>query len=149
MKKSALSAQALLVLVLLVATPAMAANFVADLDPASHDNSLRMQVQGEGQVKATLTGNRLMFSGNFSGLTSNATKARLGLGRVLGAPADNFFADLTISGDNAGTISGTVTLTPDQLATLNKHALFIQVDALNTTPAGSLWGWFLPAGSDR
>jgi hypothetical protein len=140
---------ALLAAALFAAMPAFAADFVADLDPASHDNSLRLQVQGEGQVKATLTGNRLVLSGKFSDLTSSATKARLGQGRVLGAPADSFFADLTITSGASGTIAGTVTLTPDQLATLNKHALFIQIDAVKTTPAGSLWGWFLPVGSDR
>ena len=149
MKIFAFSAHVLLAAALFVATPAFAADFVADLDPASHDNSLRTQVQGEGQVKAALTGNRLVLSGRFSGLTSNATKARLGQGQVLGAPADTFFADLTITAAASGTIAGTLTLTPDQLATLNKHALFIQIDAVNTTPAGSLWGWFLPVGSAR
>jgi hypothetical protein len=139
----------MLAALLLSTAAASAATFVADLDPASHDNSLRLMVQGEGSVTGTLTGNRLVLNGRFSGLTSNATKARLGQGQLLGAPADTFFADLTISSGPSGTITGSVTLTPDQLATLNKHALFIQVDAVNTTPAGSLWGWFLPPGSDR
>jgi len=129
---------------LLASAPAWAADFVADLDPAAHDNSTRLQVQGEGAVTGTLSGNRLTVSGRFSGLTAAATKARLGQSVVLGAPATSFFADLSISSGTSGTISGAVTLTPAQLASLNDKTLFLQIDSTNPSPNGTLWGWFLP-----
>lgn len=129
---------------LLICAPAWAVDFTADLDPASHDNSTRAQVQGEGAVTGTLTGNRLTLSGRFSGLAAAAAKARLGQSVVLGAPATSFFADLTISSGTSGTISGAVTLTPAQIASLNDKALFLQIDSTNPSPNGTLWGWFLP-----
>jgi hypothetical protein len=140
-------AQVALSAAILLATPACAADFQADLDPAAHDNSTRDQVQGEGAVTGTLTGNRLVLSGRFTGLTAAAAKARLGQADLLGVPATSFFADLTISSATAGNISGTVTLTPAQLASLNNKALFIQVDSTNTSPTGTLWGWFLPVAA--
>lgn len=134
---------------LCLSTPALAADFQADLDPASHDNSTRLQVQGEGAVTGTLTGNRLTLSGHFSGLTAAAATARLGQAMVLGVPATSFFADLTITGATQGSISGTVTLTPDQLANLRDKALFIRIDSTDPSPNGTLWGWFLPVATRR
>jgi hypothetical protein len=131
----------------ILSAPAYAADFVAELDPAAHDNSTRLQVQGEGAVTGTLTGNRLVLSGRFSGLNAAAAKARLGQAMVLGTPATSFFADLTISSGTSGSISGTVTLTPAQVASLNDKALFIQIDSANPSPNGTLWGWFLPAAA--
>jgi hypothetical protein len=131
----------------LLAAPAAAADFEAALDPASHDNSTRLQVQGEGVVHAVLTGNRLVLSGNFMGLNAPGAKARLGQADLLGVPATSFFADLTISNGTAGSISGSLTLTPAQLASLNNKALFIQIDSANASPNGTLWGWFLPAAA--
>ena len=144
MRYQARSTRAALLILLFSAVPAFAASFVADLDPASYDNSTRAAVQGEGQVTGTLTGSTLTLSGHFSGLSSSATRARLGQVPVLGMPASSFFADLTITSGASGTISGTITLTPDQAASLNNKALFIRIDAVTTTPDGSLWGWFLP-----
>ena len=137
-------AQVALSAAIVLATPASAADFRADLDPASHDNSTRMQVQGEGAVTGTLTGNRLVLSGRFTGLNAPAVKARLGQADLLGTPATSFFADLTITSAASGAISGSLTLTPAQVATLNNQALFIQIDSANASPNGSLWGWFLP-----
>jgi hypothetical protein len=134
---------------LLLTVPAFAAGFTAELDPASHDNSTRAQVQGEGAVTGTLAGNRLVLNGHFTGLSAAAARARLGQAMVLGTPAASFFADLTISRGNAGSISGSITLTPAQLASLNDKALFIQIDSTDPSPNGTLWGWFLPDAARR
>jgi len=147
LRKHALAAGAVLSAALLLCATAHAADFQADLDPAAHDNSTRAQVQGEGRVTGTLTGNRLTVTGRFSGLASNAAKARIGQAMVLGAPATTFFVDLAITSATAGSITGNATLTPAQLASLGNSPLFIQIDAVNTTPNGNLWGWFIPVAA--
>src|SRR5580704_2615994 len=128
LRHSAFPARAALAILLLSGAPAYAATFQADLDPASYDNSTRMAVQGEGAVTGNVTGSTLTISGHFSGLSSNATRAQLGQAQLLGMPASSFFADLTITSGTSGTISGAVTLTPAQLASLNDKALFIRID---------------------
>ena len=146
-RTGAVFAQVVLSAAMLLATPATAADFQADLDPASHDNSTRMQVQGEGAVTGTLTGNRLVLTGRFTGLNAAGAKARLGQADLFGVPATSFFADLTISSATSGSISGSLTLTPAQVASLNNKALFIQIDSATTSPNGSLWGWFMPVAA--
>ena len=135
---------AALALLVLNAVPALAAsNYILSLDPVAYDNSTRDVIVGEGRLKATLDGSSLTVSGNFSGLSSNATTARLGLGLDFGIPATVFFANLTATGAQTGTISGTITLTTAQVAALNKRQLFLQLNSVKGTD-GSLWGWFEP-----
>jgi len=135
---------AALALLVLNAMPALAAsNYTLSLDPVAYDNSTRDVIVGDGHLKASLDGSTLTVSGNFSGLSSNATTARLGLGLDFGIPATVFFANLTASGAQAGTISGSVTLTPAQVAGLNKRQLFLQLSSVKGAD-GSLWGWFVP-----
>jgi len=59
-------------------------------------------------------------------------------------PATAFFATLTPSSAEAGSITGTVSLTPAQVAALNKRQLFLELYTVKGTD-GSLWGWFQPA----
>ena len=101
-------------------------------------------VLGEGHLNATLDGNTLKISGNFSGLSSAATTAKLGIGLDFGVPATEFFATLTPSSATDGSVSGTVTLTSAQVTALNKRQLFLQLNSVKGTD-GSLWGWFEPA----
>ncbi len=141
---------AALTLLLLSATPGLAqTRFALSLDPVAFDNSTRDTVGGEGRVTATLNGNTLTLQGAFSGLTSPATAARLGLGLDFAVPGD-FFADLSVARAQAGAISGTVTLTSAQLAGLRRRAVMLQIDSVRGT-TGSLWGWFEPvtAPADR
>ncbi|MBV9551111.1 MAG: hypothetical protein JO256_15695, partial [Alphaproteobacteria bacterium] len=127
------------------AVPALAAsNYILSLDPVAYDNSTRDVIVGEGHLTATLDGNRLTVSGNFSGLSSPATTAKLGIGLDFGIPATDFFANLTATPAQSGTISGALTLTPAQVAGLNKRQLFLQLNSVKGTD-GSLWGWFEPA----
>jgi len=136
---------AVLALLVLNALPALAASsYTLSLDPVAYDNSTRDVVVGEGHLKATLDGNTLTVSGNFSGLSSPATMARLGVGLDFGVPATVFFASLTPSSASEGSISGTVTLTPAQVSALNRRQLFLQLNSAKGAD-GSLWGWFEPA----
>jgi hypothetical protein len=141
---------ATLVLLLANVAPALAAgSYTLSLDPVAYDNTTRDVIVGEGRLTATLDGTRLTVSGNFSGLSSPATSARLGIGLDYGVPATEFFANLMASGTTSGTISGGVTLTPAQVAALNRRQLFLQLNSVRGTD-GSLWGWFAPvADSSR
>ena len=44
----------------------------------------------------------------------------------------------------SGEISGTFTLTPDQVAALKRGKLYVMLDS-QSAPKGNLWGWFQPA----
>lgn len=126
------------------------AQYALSLDPVAYDNSMRDVVRGEGRVTATLSGNTLNLRGNFSGLTSPATKVQLGVGLDFAVPATEFFASLTPTNGAAGAITGSVMLTPAQVAALNRNSLFLRLDTVRGTE-GSLWGWFerAPAGRAR
>jgi hypothetical protein len=51
-------------------------------------------------------------------------------------------ADLTVSKATSGTISGTVDLNSQQLDSLRKGGLYIQLHS-EKAPDGVLWGWLL------
>ncbi len=136
---------AALALLVLGALPALAAStYTLSLDPVAYDNSNRDVIVGEGHLKAVLDGSTLTVSGNFSGLSSNATTAKLGIGLDFGIPATDFFANLAATPSQAGTVSGSITLTPAQVAALNKRQFFVQLNSVKGAD-GSLWGWFEPA----
>ncbi len=110
-------------------------------------------VAGKGAATATLAGNKLTIAGTFEGLPAAATAARLHQGVAKGARG-KAFADLTISKAASGTISGTVTLTPDQIEALKQGKIYLQVHSekgiapeQGKTDAivdnSNLWGWLL------
>jgi hypothetical protein len=104
----------------------------------------RANVTGKGAVTATLSGSKLAVNGTFEGLAAPATVARVheGVAKAARGPA---IGDLVISKGTSGTISGGVSLTPEQLASLKQGRLYIQVHSeKGVAPDGSnLWGWFL------
>ena len=103
----------------------------------------RADVTGTGAVTATLSGTTLAISGTFEGLAAPATAARLHEGVAKGArgPA---VADLTISKDVKGTISGSIALTKAQVESLRQEKLYVQVHSQKGVDDGSnLWGWLL------
>jgi len=110
-------------------------------------------VAGKGSATAVLAGNRLTVNGSFEGLPSPATAARLHYGIAKGARG-KAFADLMISKATSGTISGAVTLTPEQLEGLKQGRLYLQVHsergiapeqgkAQPEVDNSNLWGWLL------
>jgi hypothetical protein len=50
--------------------------------------------------------------------------------------------DLTISKATSGSISGSIELTPQQLTSLRKGGLYIEIYS-EKAPDGVLWGWLL------
>jgi len=120
--------------------------------PAQNANQQAL-VAGKGTATAVLAGNRLTINGSFEGLPAPATAARVHYGIAKGARG-KAIADLTVSKAASGTISGAVTLTPEQLEGLKQGRLYIQVHSERGIPPeqgkaqpdvdnSNLWGWLL------
>jgi alcohol dehydrogenase (cytochrome c) len=116
---------------------AQATPYRARLSPLPVDGRSVSTITGVGQVRATLTGNRLTLTGSYSGMSSPATGAHLHL-----APAGQrglVAAPLELNA-GAGEITGTITLTDEQLAALRSRSLYVQVHS-EENPQGELRGW--------
>ena len=112
------------------------------LAPVPMDASMAATVSGLGSATATLNGNALTVAGSFDGLKSPATIAQLHQApRGIRGPV---VADLKVTPNGlGGLISGTVTLTPQQAADLDKAWFYIQLHS-EKAPDGNLWGWLMP-----
>jgi hypothetical protein len=137
------------VLVLFVATASPQAQnsktFKTRLSPVPIDLTMAATITGSGSLTALLNGNTLMFSGTFDGLAGPATIAQVHKGPVAGVRGPVLF-DLTVTHGTSGTISGSVDLTPAQLADLEKRRLYVQIHS-EKAPDGNLWGWLFPVVS--
>jgi hypothetical protein len=102
------------------------------------------RVTGRGAASATLSGRTLAIAGTFEGLGGQATLAKLHRGIAKGArgPA---IADLVVTPGTSGTLSGSATLTAEQIEDLKQGRLYVQLHSdKGVAPDGSnLWGWFL------
>jgi hypothetical protein len=118
----------------------------ARLSPVPLDVAMQATIAGTGTATASLTGSRLTISGNFSGLKSAATIARVHIADrgLRGAPV----FDLTVAPATSGAISGTLDLTPAQVEDLTKSRFYIQIHS-EKAPEGNLWGWLLPQEARR
>jgi hypothetical protein len=103
---------------------------------------MRANVQGDGQVSASLDGKTLTLTGSFTALPSAATTARLYSGTGIGVPGDAIL-DLQLSGQTEGTLSGRFTLNAKQLAALKLGHVYVQINS-QKAPDGNLQGWLLP-----
>lgn len=99
-------------------------------------------VTGGGHAEAQLHGRRLRIRGVFSGLQGAATFAQLHEGPYTGVRG-KAIGDLSISNKVAGTVSGTLELTAEQIDALRAGHLYIQIHS-KSAPNGNLWGWLLP-----
>jgi len=124
--------------------PALAGeNYQTDIGPTPKNGKQGATAQGRGTVLATLNNNTLSLQGKFSGLSSSATDAHLSMGIVMGGTGPAI-GDLKIAQAQSGGISGTFTLTPDQVAALKDGKLYVILNS-QSAPKGNLWGWFQPA----
>ena len=118
-------------------------SYAARLSTVPIDVSMQAAIAGSGSATATLSGSTLAIAGSYTGLKSPATTVQLhnaqkGIrGRVLSG------LDLRASGGTSGTISGTVTLTPELIGEFTKGRIYLQLQS-ERAPDGNLWGWFLP-----
>jgi hypothetical protein len=118
--------------------------FGVRLDWVPISGAERNDVSGSGSLSATLTRSRLEITGCFEGLPAAATRASLHRGVATGArgPA---IAELTITPDAAGALSGNIDLSREQRDALLAGHLYIQVHAQRGVPPDNavLWGWLL------
>jgi hypothetical protein len=124
--------------------PALAAEgFQTDLGPTPLDGSNRANVLGRGSVTAILEERKFTIQGSFAGLATPATGAHLCMGAVMGATGPVLY-DVTATPARSGQVSGSVTLTQEQVTALKKGQIYLLLDSQNA-PKGNLWGWFQPA----
>jgi hypothetical protein len=115
--------------------------FKARLSAVPADARTRADLAGSGSVSAVLAGTKLGITGSFEGLRAAATTASLH-NAVAAGVAGPAIGDLTISKAASGTISGSIELTPQQLTSLRKGGLYIEIYS-EKAPDGVLWGWLL------
>src|SRR5262245_13389502 len=115
--------------------------FKIRITPVPLDGAMRATVAGSGSGSATLAGSKLNLNASFEGIPSPATTAKLHKGLATGVRG-SAFQDLTITKATKGTVSGVVDLTPDQVDSLRKGKLYIQISS-EKSPEGTLWGWIL------
>jgi hypothetical protein len=131
---------------MLLATPALAAHYEGELDPAPFDATTRPILLGSiGTVSATLTGNMLAIHGAFSNLTSNATGGSVRIGLAKGVPGEAI-GTLIVTHGQDGDFSGMVKLSAAQLAALKRQALYVRIDS-EKAPDGNLQGWLEETGN--
>ena len=121
---------------------AAAETFKARLSPVPINISMMTTIAGTGGLTATLSGNKLTIQGTFEGLKSAATTAHIHRApkAIPGPVVGNL--GLTVSKAAKGTVSGTVELTPDQIADLRNGLWYVQIES-EGAPDGNLWGWLL------
>ncbi len=115
--------------------------FKARLSPMPADARTRASLTGSGSASGVLAGTKLTITGSFEGLVSAATSASLH-GSVAAGVRGPAIGDLTISKATSGTITGSFELAPQQLTSLRKGGLYIQIHS-EKAPDGVLWGWLL------
>ena|ERR1700737_1989358 len=116
--------------------------FKARLSPVPIDATMMSTVAGTGSVTAALSGKHLIIAGTFDGLRSPATTAHIHRGpKGIRGPAIPDL-NLTITKSVKGTLSGSVELTPEQIADLRNGRLYVQIQS-ERAPDGNLWGWLL------
>jgi len=106
------------------------------------DTAMKVNIAGSGSASAVLTGAKLTINGTFDGLLSPATTAQMHRGSATGVRGP-VILDLTVSPAISGSVSGAFDLTSDQVDSLRKGRLYIQI-ASQKAPDGNLWGWLLP-----
>lgn len=143
MRKSAAAAIVLALFALWTSAVVMAdgSRFRARLSMVPIDPATAAAVTGIGEASAMLQGETLTVSGTFNGLQGPATEARLHAGSHTGVRGEAF-ADLEVTRATAGTLSGSVELTPEQLEALRSGRVYIQLHS-EAAPDGNLWGWLL------
>jgi hypothetical protein len=116
--------------------------FRAHLSPVPINISMMATIAGSGSLTATLQGKQLMIQGTFEGLRSPATTVQIHRAPkgIPGPVIPNL--DLAATKAEKGTVSGTIELTPDQIADLRSGRLYVQIQS-ERAPDGNLWGWLL------
>ena len=132
------------VLLLSLAVPSAGQNeerYKVRLSTVPMDVAMRSTVAGTGAATAVLKGATMTVNGTFDGLLSSGTTARVHRGAAMGVRGASL-ADLAVSKAQKGTISGSITLAPEQMQGLRKGQLYLQISS-EKAPDGNLWGWIV------
>ena len=111
------------------------------LSPVPVEAKTRADIAGIGSATATLVGTKLSITGSFEGLKSPAMAAKVHQGPVTGVRGPAIL-DVTVAHSTSGAVSASIDLTPQQVESLKKGKLYIQIDS-EKAPDGNLWGWLL------
>jgi hypothetical protein len=106
------------------------------------DGGMRSTVAGSGSATAVLKGTMLTVNGTFDGLLSPATTARVHRGPAMGVRGQSIGELVVPTKAPKGTISGSITLSPEHVRALQAGQLYIQISS-EKAPEGNLWGWFV------
>lgn len=131
-----------LVLLSVATAGAQKAQYRARLSPVPLDIAMQATIAGSGSVTATLNGTTLTLTGNYAGLKTASTVARVHRSprtAMRGTP----IGELKVTPGMSGTITGTLELTSDQVDDLANGRLYVQLHS-EKAPDGNLWGWLLP-----
>ncbi len=118
-----------------------AETFKARLTALPADARTRPSLAGIGNATATLSGSKLTITGSFDGLLSPATMAQLHSAVAAGVRGP-VIGDLMISKATSGSFSGTFDLNSQQMESLSKGGLYIQIHS-EKAPDGVIWGWLI------
>ena len=123
------------------AAGAQGRQYRARLSPVPLDVAMQATIAGSGSVTAALNGTTLTLAGNYAGLVTASTVARVHRGprTAMRGPA---IGDLKITPGTSGTIAGSIELTKEQADDLASGRLYIQLHS-EKAPEGNLWGWLL------
>ena len=115
--------------------------FKVRLFPVPVDAQTRENIAGIGSATATLTGTKLSITGSFEGLRSAAIAGKVHQGPVTGVRGPAIL-DVMVAHATGGEVKAALDLTPQQVESLKKGQLYIQIDS-EKAPDGNLWGWLL------
>ena len=123
------------------AAGAQGRQYRARLSPVPLDVAMQATIAGSGSVTAALNGTTLTLAGNYAGLVTASTVARVHRGprTAMRGPA---IGDLKITPGTSGTMAGSLELTKEQADDLASGRLYIQLHS-EKAPEGNLWGWLL------
>jgi hypothetical protein len=132
-------------LVLLATTPAAQTptSFTIRLSPVPRTPATVDTVTGAGEATAVLAGTTLTITGQFSGLQSPATIARLHIGERTGVRGPAIF-DVQATPAANGSLAATLELGRAHLDPLANGRFYLLLHSQNA-PEGNLWGWLLAA----
>jgi len=107
-------------------------------------------VGGSGTLAASLARSELTISGTFEGLPAAAVSASLREGVATGARGP-VIAELDVTHDDSGSISGAIRLDRRQLTALREGRLYVQLHAEHGVEPDNavLWGWLLTKDEQR
>ena len=120
---------------------AQSRQYRARLSPVPLDVAMQATIAGSGSVTAALNGTTLTLTGNYAGLVTASTVARVHRSprTAMRGPA---IGDLKVTPGTSGSIAGSLELTKEQVDDLANGRLYIQLHS-EKAPEGNLWGWLL------